>query len=55
MQRVQKNVKDWYACRLELVSKELKDLSLCHGFDFYEVKKKMLLFFKKKREILLHF
>jgi hypothetical protein len=29
---------------------------LCRGFDFYEVKKnKMLLFFKKKREILLHF
>ena len=27
---------------------------LCRGFDFYEVKKKMLLFFKKKREILLH-
>ena len=31
---------------------------LCRGFDFYEVKKKYflgLLFFKKKREILLHF
>jgi hypothetical protein len=30
---------------------------LCWGFDFYEVKKKtfLLLFFKKKREILLHF
>jgi hypothetical protein len=27
---------------------------LCRGFDFYEVKK-MLLFFKKKRETLLHF
>ena len=27
---------------------------LCQGFDFYEVKK-ILLFFKKKREILLHF
>ena len=25
------------------------------GFDFYEVKKKLLLVFKKKREILLHF
>ena len=28
---------------------------LCREFDFYEVKKKILLFFKKKREILLHF
>ena len=29
---------------------------LCRGFDFYEVKKKiLLLFFKKKMEILLHF
>ena len=28
---------------------------LCRGFDFYEVKQKLLLFFKKKREILLHF
>ena len=30
---------------------------LCWGFDFYEVKmkKKNLLFFKKKMEILLHF
>ena len=28
---------------------------LCRGFEFYEVKKKMLLFFKKKMEILLHF
>ena len=27
---------------------------LCRGFEFYEVKK-MLLFFKKKMEILLHF
>ena len=27
---------------------------LCREFDFYEVKK-ILLFFKKKREILLHF
>ena len=27
---------------------------LCQGFEFYEVKKKMLLFFKKKMEILLH-
>ena len=27
---------------------------LCWRFDFYEVKK-ILLFFKKKREILLHF
>ena len=27
---------------------------LCWEFDFYEVKK-ILLFFKKKREILLHF
>jgi len=29
--------------------------TLCREFDFYEVKKKILLFFKKKREILLHF
>ena len=29
---------------------------LCRGFEFYEVKKKiLLLFFKKKMEILLHF
>ena len=29
---------------------------LCWGFEFYEVKKKnLLLFFKKKMEILLHF
>ena len=29
---------------------------LCRGFGFYEVKKKnLLLFFKKKMEILLHF
>ena len=28
---------------------------LCRGFEFYEVKKKNLLFFKKKMEILLHF
>jgi hypothetical protein len=29
---------------------------LFRGFDFYEVKKNiLLLFFKKKREILLHF
>jgi hypothetical protein len=28
---------------------------LCWGFDFYEVKEKILLFFKKKMEILLHF
>ena len=28
---------------------------LCRGFEFYKVKKKMLLFFKKKMEILLHF
>ena len=29
---------------------------LCRGFEFYEVKKKFLLsFFKKKMEILLHF
>ena len=28
---------------------------LCRGLDFYEVKKIILLFFKKKREILLHF
>ena len=44
---------------LELVSKELNQLAaILHvyagpGFDFYEVKK--ILFFKKKREILLHF
>ena len=29
---------------------------LCQGFEFYEVKTKiLLLFFKKKMEILLHF
>ena len=28
---------------------------LCRGFEFYEVKKKSFLFFKKKMEILLHF
>ena len=28
--------------------------TLCREFDFYEVKK-ILLFFKKKKEILLHF
>ena len=28
---------------------------LCWGFGFYEVKKKMLLFFKMKMEIFLHF
>ena len=28
---------------------------LCREFDFYEVKKKILLFFKTKGEILLHF
>ena len=29
---------------------------LCRGFEFYEVKEKfLLLFFKKKMEILLHF
>ena len=29
---------------------------LCRGFEVYEVKKKkLLLFFKKKMEILLHF
>ena len=28
---------------------------LCQGFEFYEVKKILLLFFKKKMEILLHF
>ena len=28
---------------------------LCRGFEFYEVKKILLLFFKKKMEILLHF
>jgi hypothetical protein len=28
---------------------------LCQGFEFYEAKKKNLLFFKKKMEILSHF
>ena len=28
---------------------------LCQGFEFYEVEKKLLLFFKIKMEILLHF
>ena len=42
------------------MSKELNDLAaILHvyagGFEFYEVKKKLLLFFKKKMEILLHF
>ena len=27
----------------------------CLGFEFYEVEKILLLFFKKKMEILLHF
>ena len=27
---------------------------LCRGFEIYEVKKNILLFFEKKREILLH-
>ena len=47
---------------LELVPKELNHLAaILHvyagGFEFYEVKKKifLLLFFKKKMEILLHF
>ena len=45
---------------LQLVTKELNHLAaILHvyagGFEFYEVKKKWLLFFKKKMEILLHF
>ena len=45
---------------LELVSKELNHLVAilyvyAGGFEFYEVKEKLLLFFKKKMEILLHF
>jgi hypothetical protein len=28
---------------------------LCRGFEFYDIKKKLLLFFRKKMEILLHF
>ena len=45
---------------LELVSKELNHLAaILHvyagGFEFYEVEKKLLLFFKKEMEILLHF
>ena len=44
---------------LVLVSKELNHLAaILHvyaGFEFYEVKKNLLLFFKKKMEILLHF
>ena len=48
------------AYNLELVSKELNHLAaILHvyagGFEFYEVKKKLLLFLKKKMEILLHF
>ena len=27
---------------------------LCRGFEFYEVRKEILLFFKKKMKILLH-
>ena len=42
--------------QLELVSKELNHLAaILHVHEFYEVKKKLLLFFKKKMEILLHF
>ena len=48
--------------KVELVSKELNHLAAilqvyAWGFEFYEVKKKifLLLFFKKKMEILLHF
>ena len=48
-----------YGVILELVSKELNHLAaILHvmpGFEFYEVKKKLSLFFKKKMEILLHF
>ena len=45
---------------LELVSKELNHLAaILHvyagGLNFNEVKKKLVLFFKKKMEILLHF
>ena len=44
---------------LELVSKDLNHLAaILHvyagGFELNEVKKKLLLFFKKKMEILLH-
>jgi hypothetical protein len=28
---------------------------LCRGFEFYELEKMLLLFFKKKMKILLHF
>jgi hypothetical protein len=28
---------------------------LCRGFDFYEVKKKMLFFFQKEKGIVLYF
>ena len=43
--------------KLELVSKPLGGhfACLCWGFEFYGVKKNLLLFFKKKMEILLHF
>ena len=49
------------ACAARRVSiQEVKSLGghfacLCRGFEFYEVKKKLLSFFKKKMEILLHF
>ena len=49
-----------YGACLELVSKELNHLAaILHvyagGLNFMKQKKKMLLFFKKKMEILLHF
>ena len=53
-------LQEWHPW-LELVSKELNHLAaILHvyagGLNFYEVKKKnLLLFFKKKMEILLHF
>ena len=49
-----------YCCTVVRVSVQgVQSLSshfacLCRGFDFYEVKKKILLFLKKKGVILLH-
>ena len=42
--------------KVELVSKELKPFGMIMlGFEFYEVIFLLLLFFKKKMEVLLHF
>ena len=43
---------DWKGFQLELVSLDGHFATLCQGFDFY-AEEKILLFFKKEREILL--